>query len=68
MNWLIGGLIVIERLFNFPGMGDLFADAALKNDLPMIEAAAMIAVILIALSQVVADVLYATLNPRIRYS
>lgn len=65
--WLVGGLIVIESLFNYPGIGSLFAGSALRNDLPMIQASAMIAITLIVLSQVFADVLYALLNPRIRY-
>lgn len=66
--WLVGGLIVIEQLFNYPGLGSLFADAAKANDLPMIEASSMIAITLIVFSQVIADVLYAVLNPRIRFS
>lgn len=68
MNWIIGGLIVIEQLFNYPGLGSLFADAAHTNDLPLIEAAAMVAIVLIVLSQLLADFLYAALNPRIRLS
>ena len=68
MNWLIGGLIVIEQLFNYPGMGSLFASAAHDNDLPLIEAAAMVAIVLIVFSQLIADILYAALNPRIRLS
>ena len=68
MAWLVGGLIVIERLFNYPGIGTLFADAALGNDLPMIQASAMIAITLIVFSQVFADILYVVLNPRIRFS
>ncbi len=67
-SWLIGGLIVIEQLFNYPGLGSLFATAAHDNDLPLIEAAAMVAIVLIVLSQLVADLLYAALNPRIRLS
>lgn len=68
MNWLIGGLIVIEQLFNYPGLGSLFARAALENDLPMIEASAMTAIVLIVLSQLIADLLYSALNPRVRFS
>jgi peptide/nickel transport system permease protein len=68
MNWLIGGLIVIEQLFNYPGLGSLFATAAHENDLPLIEAAAMVAVVLIVFSQLIADLMYAALNPRIRLS
>ncbi len=66
--WLVGGLIVIERLFNYPGIGSLFADAALRNDLPMIQASSMIAITLIVFSQGLADMLYAVLNPRIRFT
>ncbi len=66
MNWLIGGLIVIEQVFNYPGLGSLFAQASHDNDLPLIEAAAMVAIVLIVFSQLLADILYAALNPRIR--
>jgi peptide/nickel transport system permease protein len=66
INWLIGGLIVIEQLFNYPGLGSLFAGAAHDNDLPLIEAAAMLAIVLIVFSQLIADILYAALNPRVR--
>ena len=66
MNWLIGGLIIIEQVFNYPGLGSLFAQASHDNDLPMIEAASMVAMVLIVLSQLLADLLYAALNPRVR--
>lgn len=66
--WLVGGLIVIEQLFNYPGIGSLFASAAKDNDLPMIEASSMITITLVVASQIVADVLYTLLNPRIRFS
>jgi peptide/nickel transport system permease protein len=66
--WLVGGLIVIEQLFNYPGIGSLFANAARDNDLPMIEAASMVTVTLVVVSQIVADVLYTLLNPRIRFN
>ncbi len=68
MNWLIGGLIIIERLYNYPGLGSLFQGAAINNDLPMIAASSMMAIILIAVSQLAADFLYSILNPRIRFS
>jgi peptide/nickel transport system permease protein len=68
MNWLIGGLIVIEQLFNYPGLGSLFATASHNNDLPLIEAASMVAIVLIVFSQLIADILYAALNPRVRLS
>jgi peptide/nickel transport system permease protein len=67
LAWLVGGLIVIEQLFNYPGIGSLFASASRDNDLPLIEAASMVTITLVVLSQVIADVLYGLLNPRIRF-
>lgn len=68
MSWLIGGLIVVEQVFNYPGLGNLFVSAAHDNDLPLIEAGAMVAIVLVVLLQLSADLLYAALNPRIRLS
>ena len=68
MAWLVGGLIVIEVLFNYPGLGSLFANASINNDLPMIAASSMTAVVLIVVSQLIADILDTLLNPRIRFS
>lgn len=66
--WLIGGLIVIESLFNYPGMGSLFSGAAGANDLPMIAASSMTTMVIVVFSQLIADLLYAFLNPRIRFT
>jgi peptide/nickel transport system permease protein len=68
LGWWIGGLIVIESLFSYPGLGRLFAGAAIFNDIPMLEASALLGVIFAVSSQLLADVLYGFLNPRIRYS
>jgi len=67
-GWMISGLIVIEMMFTYPGLGRLFANAALFNDVPMIEASALLGVTLAVFSQLLADILYGFLNPRIRYS
>lgn len=68
VNWLIGGLVVVEVLFGFPGLGRYVLDAALFNDVFAVEAASMVLVVVAILSQLIADVLYTYLNPRIRYS
>jgi ABC-type dipeptide/oligopeptide/nickel transport system permease component len=49
-------------------LGRLFAGAAIFNDIPLLEASALIGVLFAAFSQLTADILYAYLNPRIRYS
>ena len=66
-GFMIGGLVVIENLFTYPGLGRLFASAASFNDVPMIEAAALLGVTLAVFSQLMADIMYGFLNPRIRY-
>jgi len=66
IGWLIGGLVVIENVFNFPGLGTLVVDAVLQKNIPLLQAITMVIVFVFALANLVADVLYALLNPRIR--
>lgn len=68
VNWLIGGIVVVETLFGFPGLGRYVMEAALFKDVFAIEAAAMLLVIIAVGTQLVADVIYTYLNPRIRYA
>jgi peptide/nickel transport system permease protein len=68
VNWLIGGVVVVEAVFGFPGLGKLLLDSALTKDINVIEAGAMVLVGVAVATQLVADVLYTYLNPRIRYS
>lgn len=65
-GWLISGLIVIENVFNYPGLGRLLVFAIDRRDLPLLQAVTMITVLGFALSNLAADLLYAWLNPRIR--
>lgn len=66
-GWLIGGLIVIENVFNYPGMGRLLTFAIDRRDLPLLQALSFVIVLTFSLSNLVADLLYAYLNPRIRF-
>jgi peptide/nickel transport system permease protein len=66
IGWLIGGLVVIETLFVYPGIGKLMVDAALTHDIPMLEAAVLIVAIIYMVSNLFADIIVALLNPRIR--
>jgi len=65
-GWLISGLVVIENVFNYPGLGRLMIFAISRRDLPMLQAISMITVLAFALANLAADLLYALLNPRIR--
>jgi peptide/nickel transport system permease protein len=65
--YLIGGLVVIEILFHYQGIGSLVYTAAKKKDFPMLQAGVMSIGVLFAVTTLLADLLYARLNPRIRY-
>ncbi len=65
-GWLIGGLIVIENVFSFPGLGSLMTAAVQRKDIPLMQACVMVTIFFFALANLVADVVYALLNPRIR--
>jgi len=68
VNWLIGGIVVVETLFGFPGLGRYVLEAALFKDVFAIEAAAMVLVVVAVGTQLIADIIYTYLNPRIRYA
>lgn len=65
--YLIGGLVVIEILFHYQGIGSLIYTAANKKDFPMLQAGILAVGILFTATTLVADLLYAVLDPRIRY-
>jgi peptide/nickel transport system permease protein len=66
IGYLIGGLVVVEVLFNYPGLGRLIFTAANDKDFPMLEAGVLAIGIVYLLATLVADILYTVLNPRIR--
>ncbi|MFA6646942.1 MAG: ABC transporter permease, partial [Sphaerochaetaceae bacterium] len=66
MGWLFGGLIVVETLFGFPGMGSLLMIAIKTRDVPLIEACVLLITVIFSLSTMTTDILYSFLNPRIR--
>ncbi len=68
VNWFIGGLVVVESVFGYPGLGNFILNAALYKDVYSIEAGAMILILLAVGTQLIADLIYSLINPRIRYS
>ncbi len=66
VGWLIGGLIVTESIFGYPGLGRLLVFAIQRRDLTVIQACCMTVVAIYSLSNLAADILYGLLNPRIR--
>src|SRR5436853_555213 len=67
VGYLIGGLIVIEKLFNYPGIGLRIYTAAQNKDFTMLETGVLIVGIVYLVATLIADLLYSLLNPRIRY-
>ena len=65
--YLIGGPVVLEILFRYQGIGSLIYTAAKKEDFPMLQAGVMSIGAIFALTTLLADLLYARLNPRIRF-
>ncbi len=68
INWFIGGIVVVESVFGFPGLGNFILNAALFKDVYSIEAGAMVLILLAVGTQLIADLIYSIINPRIRYS
>lgn len=66
IGYLIGGLIVVEQLFGYPGLGRLLVYGIQRRDLVLIQACSMVVVTIFCLSNLAADLLYGVLNPRIR--
>jgi len=65
---LIGGVVVIETVFAYPGLGRLLVYAIERHDLPLLQAGMLVLTTVYALANLVADLLYAVLNPRIRHA
>jgi peptide/nickel transport system permease protein len=66
IGWLIGGLVVVETLFGYPGLGLLLVNSAKQHDVLVLEAGVLVVAILYMLSNLAADVIVALLDPRLR--
>ena len=64
---LIGGIVVVETVFAYPGLGRLLVFAIEYRDLPLLQAGMLVVTTVYALANLTADLLYAWVNPRIRY-
>ncbi len=68
VNWLMGGIVIVEVIFGYPGLGKYLLDSAMYKDINALEAGAMILVTVAVGTQLIADIIYTFLNPRIRYA
>lgn len=67
IGWILGSVVIIEEIFAYPGVGSLILFAVHNRDLPLLQAAVMVVGAVTGLANLLADVLYMYLNPRIRY-
>ena len=64
---MLGGAVVIETVFNIPGMGRLLVQSVTRRDFPVVQGAVMIVAAIQIIVMLLIDVLYAYVDPRIRY-
>jgi peptide/nickel transport system permease protein len=68
VGWLLGGIVVTESVFGYPGLGGLLLIAVQKEDIPLLQAITLIIALVFSVSNLIADILYAMLNPRVRFA
>jgi peptide/nickel transport system permease protein len=66
INYLVAGVVVVETVFAYPGFGRMMLEAALFKDIALVEAGALVAVGLAVVTNILGDVAYMVLDPRIR--
>ena len=64
--WLLSGVVVVEVVFNFPGLGRMMVDAISDRDLPVVQAIALVVAVVYVGVNLVADILTTVANPRLR--
>jgi peptide/nickel transport system permease protein len=68
LGTLLSGAIITETVFAWPGVGRLAVQAVFERDFPVVEAVVLIAATIFVVLNLVVDLLYAVLDPRIRYA
>lgn len=64
--WLVGGTVVVERVFDVPGLGPLMVDSVLKHDYPVVSGIALVFGVMVVAVSFLTDVAYAAIDPRTR--
>lgn len=67
LAFLIDGAVIIEQVFNWPGMGALIVDAVLNNDMPVAQATFFMIAVMVVIMRLLTDVVYTYLDPRIKF-
>jgi peptide/nickel transport system permease protein len=67
LGYLLGGAVIVETIFSWPGIGKLLVDSIFARDFSMVQGCVLFIAVLFSLSSLAVDILYALLDPRIRY-
>ncbi len=67
-TFLIGGTVIIERLFSYEGLGNMAIDAVINRDLPLIQGIVLLFALIFTMVNLLVDLTYAALNPRLRHA
>jgi peptide/nickel transport system permease protein len=68
VSFLIGGTVVVEKVFALPGLGNLMLQAILARDFPVVQAVTLVFAVMVVLVNLMTDVVYTLLDPRVRFS
>jgi ABC-type dipeptide/oligopeptide/nickel transport system permease component len=66
IGWFVGGSVVVEEVFSWPGIGQLMTSAIYNHDFPLVQGTILVLVIAVIFGNLLADVLYAWADPRVR--
>lgn len=67
-GYMLAGAVLTESVFSWPGIGRLLVDSIMGRDYPVVQTALLVIALIFVLANLVVDVLYALLDPRIRYN
>jgi peptide/nickel transport system permease protein len=67
LGTLIGAAVIIEPIFSLPGVGDILVQSISDHDVPVVEGIVVVFAVVVVVANLLADILYAVLDPRIRY-
>ena len=68
LGTIVSGAVITETVFNYPGMGLLAVNSALREDVPTLLGVTFVVTIAVIIGNLIADILYAVVDPRIRYA
>lgn len=66
IGWFVGGAVVVETVFSWPGIGKLVVDSITRDDFPVVQGCILVLAMFVVLGNLIADILYAVVDPRVR--